>query len=120
MSIQHPMSHPQFHAIQTVARAVLASEKQIDDAIQGALDLASITLRTAEEASLPRQLAQPAIERISAAMVSLVTTRREIINAHEEYGKVAHGLGATVESFGDFWPCPKPSARKARIAIVAA
>jgi predicted nucleic acid-binding protein len=120
MQDTNPLDHPHYEAIRTVAAAVLSSEKQLDDCILSALVLMSTTISTVEKEGLPRQSVQPAIDRIEAAVESLLTTRREIIATHQEYGKLAHGLGASPEAFGDFWPCPtgalKPKRRRLEVA----
>jgi hypothetical protein len=114
MLTTHPKDHPHYDAVYTIAQAVLASEKSIDDALIQAAELVSVTLRTAEAESFPRQMAQPVMDKIGAAFASLIASRKDMVAAHTDFGRIAHGLGANVESWGDSWPCPQASARRQR------
>ncbi|AJP73397.1 hypothetical protein [Sphingomonas hengshuiensis] len=93
-------------AVCDVANATLASERGSNETIRSIADL--VLRATTQEAALelPPYSTQPIFHHLQTAMDRAFDTRRAVVDAHLELGKLADRLGASRALLGDVFPCP--------------
>ena len=90
----------------------MAAEAAGDESLATAARLLNRTLELRKSAGLPAATSQLALEQIGASIASQLEGRKSVLAAHAEFGRIAHGLGATPTAWGPAWPCPDSATAK--------
>jgi hypothetical protein len=120
MRMSKPTDHPLHGGIMNVAAAIQLAEKSADSGIVSTAELIIATIRVQEDQGLPPGIAEPALAQLRRAIDAHMESRRAIVEAHAEYGRITRRFGATPESFGPTWPCQQAKAPPAPVTTLAA
>jgi hypothetical protein len=88
-------------AAETVATALFAAERAIDQAISCTANLAGVMPISRAAANLSAMVGQDALTDAIETMRALGQARQSIINTHKQLSLTQHDIGLSAVSFGD-------------------
>lgn len=103
-------------AAETVATALFAAERAIDQAISCTATLAGVMPTSRSEANLSAIIGQDALTDAIETMRALGQARQSIINTHKQLTLAQHDIGLSAVSFGDSGEKPAAMSRPHRNA----
>lgn len=92
------------HAAQEVADRLIAAEIAIDVALTRTAELVGYMPTARLNANVAAEVGQNAIERSAAAFTSLISARREIVQAHGELAETKDRIGLRTLAIGGLMP----------------
>lgn len=105
-------------AAETVAEALFAAEKAIDDAIATTATLAAVMPSSRQAARVSALIGQDALMSAVNTMQALAAAREGIVTTHKHLSVAQRDMGLSAVSFGE--PVPKPGDQPAGRLTIAA
>jgi hypothetical protein len=106
-------------AAETVAEALFAAEKAIDEAIASTAALAGLMPTTRQEANLSALIGQDALMSAINTMQALGVARENIVVTHKHLTVAQHDIGLAAVSFGMGAEKPEAPPASGRLTVAA-